>query len=89
MSCLFPAAYHIENMKRVLIGGFISCIGNVWALAIILMAVNNLTSGWTTPPGRLLTTISELGMMFFFVLSIVFVLLGIVIMIIEYFRKEN
>ena len=76
-------------MKRVLIGGFISLIGSLWALAIIFLAGNNLTSGWVTPPGRLLTTISELDMTTLFVVSIVLVLLGIVLMIIEYFRKEN
>lgn len=76
-------------MKRVLIGGFISLIGSIWALAIIFLAGNNLTSGWSTPPGRLLTTISELDMMLLFVVSVALVLLGIVLMIIEYFRKEN
>ena len=76
-------------MKRVFIGGFISLIGSLWALAIVFLAGNNLTSGWTVPPGRLLTTISELDMMTLFVVSIVLVLLGIVLMIIEYFRKES
>lgn len=76
-------------MKRALIGGFISLIGSIWALAIILLAANNLTDGWSTPPGRLLTTISELNMTFLFVFSIVFVVLGIVIMLIEFFKKDT
>lgn len=76
-------------MKRALIGGFISLIGSIWTLAIILLASNNLTDSWSTPPGRLLTTISELNMTFLFVISIVFVVLGIVIMLIEYFKKDN
>ena len=76
-------------MKRALIGGFISLIGSIWTLAIILMAANNLTSEWATPPGRLLTTISKLYMTPFFVISIAFVILGVVLMLIEYFRKEN
>lgn len=76
-------------MKRVLVGGFISLIGSIWALAIIFLAGNNLTSGWSTPPGRLLTTISELNMTPLFAVSVVLVLFGIILMIIEYFRKEN
>ena len=76
-------------MKRVLVGGFISLIGSIWALAIFLLAANNMTYGWSTPPGRILTTISELNMTFFFVFSIVFVILGLVLMLIEYFRKDE
>lgn len=76
-------------MKRVLAGGFISLIGSIWALAIFLLAANSLTSEWSTSPGRILTTISKLNMTFFFVISIVFVILGLVLMLIEYFRKEK
>lgn len=76
-------------MKKVLIGGFLSMIGSIWALAVILLAANNLTSGWSTPPGRLLTTISELDMTLLFAISIALVLLGIVLMLVEYFRKEK
>lgn len=76
-------------MKRVLIGGFISLIGSIWTLAIMIMAINNLVSEWYTPPGRLLTTIANFGMMPWFVISVVLLLLGIVLMGIEYFRKEN
>ncbi len=76
-------------MKRALIGGFISLIGSIWTLAIMQIAISNLASEWHTPPGRLLTTIANLGMMPWFVISVVLALLGIVLMVIEYFRKEN
>ena len=76
-------------MKRALIGGFISLIGSIWALAITLLAVNDLVDAWSTPPGRFLTTVSELHLMVFFVISVVLVVLGIILMVIEYFRKEN
>lgn len=75
-------------MKRVLIGGFLSLLGSIWALAVIFLADNGLVSSWSTPPGRLLTTISQLGMMPWFVISIGFVLLGAVLMAVEYFRKD-
>ena len=76
-------------MKRALIGGFISLIGSIWTLAIILVAANNLTTEWITPPGRLLCTISELNLTLFFVISVVFVILGVALMLIEYFKKDN
>lgn len=40
-------------MKRVLIGGFLSLIGSIWAMAVLFVAGSNLTSGWTTPPGEI------------------------------------
>lgn len=76
-------------MKRAFIGGFLSLIGSIWALAILVLANNNLVSDWSTPPGRLLTTISGLQMMPWFMISVAFIILGIAIMAIEYFRKEN
>lgn len=76
-------------MKRALIGGFISLIGSIWTLAIVLIAANNLTSAWSTPPGRFLSTISELNLTFLFIISTAFVILGFVLMVIEYFRKDK
>ena len=38
-------------MKKVLIGGFLSIIGSIWALAMALVVENNLASSWSTPPG--------------------------------------
>ena len=76
-------------MKKVLIGGFVSLLGSIWSLAIIFITGNNLVSSWHTPPGRFITTVLELDLMLIFVLSIVFVLGGLVIMGIELFRKEK
>lgn len=76
-------------MKKVLIGGFLSLIGTIWALAIIIFAGNNLTSAWSTPPGRFLTTVIELGMATPMVFAFVVLLWGLLIMCVEYFRKEN
>lgn len=76
-------------MKRALIGGFLSLLGTIWGLAVIVFVGNNLVSGWSTPPGRFLTSVSETGMAFPFVLSILFVVLGLVIMAIEFFRKDT
>ena len=53
------------------------------------MAANNLVSGWTTPPGRFLTTVLEMGLTFLFALGVLFVVVGIAIMAIEFFRKDS
>lgn len=76
-------------MKRALIGGFISLLGSIWTLAILVVAGNNLTSGWSTPPGRLMTTVIEMDMMPWLVVSAALLLCGMGMMLIEYFRKEG
>ena len=58
-------------------------------MAITFMAANNLVSGWTTPPGRFLTTVLEMGLTFMFALGVLFVVVGIAIMAIEFFRKDS
>ena len=76
-------------MKRAVIGGFLSLIGSIWALAIVFIAGNNLTSGWSTPPGRFLTTVSELNLTGLFVCSVLLTAVGILILVIEFFKKEQ
>jgi hypothetical protein len=76
-------------MKRALIGGFLSLIGSIWTLAIVFYATNNLVISWDAPVGRLWTTIREHNLVFAFILSIAFIVAGIVIMGIELFRKEK
>lgn len=76
-------------MKRALIGGFISLLGTIWGLAIAVAASNNLVSGWTTPSGRFLSTVAEMGFVSLFVMAIVLIVLGLVIMAIEYFKKDK
>ena len=76
-------------MKRVLIGGFLSLIGSIWSLAIIFIAGNNLVTSWDSRLGRLWSTFIEMDLTFLFILSVVFIILGIVLMAIELFRKEK
>lgn len=76
-------------MKKVIIGGFLSLIGAIWGLGIIILAGNNLTSGWSTPPGRFLTTVIEIGMVIPMIMSLVFLLFGLFAMGTEYFKKDN
>lgn len=76
-------------MKRALIGGFLSLIGSIWSLAIVFIAGNNLVTSWDSKVGRLWSTVIEMDLMFMFILSVVFIDLGIVLMVVELFRKEN
>ncbi len=76
-------------MKRAVIGGFLSLIGSIWALAIVFIAGNNLVTSWNTELGRLWSTVIEMDLMFLFVFSAVLIVLGIVLMAVELFRKEK
>ena len=76
-------------MKRAIIGGFISLIGSIWTSAVIISANNYPINWWSTPPGKFLTQITESNLTVWFGVSIVMVVLGIVLMAIEYFKKDN
>ena len=76
-------------MKRAIIGGFISLIGSIWTLAVIISANNYFINGWSTPPGKLLTQITESNLTVWFGVSIAMMVLWIVLMAIENFRKDN
>ena len=76
-------------MKKVVIGGFLSLIGSIWALAVIFIASNNLVTHWDTQLGRFWSTVIDMDLLFLFILSVVFVVLGLIIMAVEFFRKEG
>ena len=76
-------------MKRVLIGGFLSLIGSIWAMAVMFVAGNNLTSGWSTPPGRFMTTVGEMGLSEVFGMAILLVVLGVAVMLVELVRRDR
>lgn len=75
-------------MKRTVIGASLTLYGTIWGLAIIIFTSNNMVSGWSTPPGRFLTTIAVTGMSLPFSAAFIFMLLGLIIMGIEYFKKQ-
>ena len=81
--------WEVLFLKRAIIGGFISLIGSIWVLAIIISANNYAINGWTTPPGKLITQMIESNLVVWFGISVATIVLGIVLMIIEYFKKDN
>lgn len=75
-------------MKKTIIGGFLSLIGSIWTLAILIAAGNNLVSSWTTPPGRLLSTVFSMGLTFWFVFAIALTVFGLGVLAVELFKKD-
>ena len=75
-------------MKKTIVGGFLSLIGSIWTLAILIAAGNNLVSSWTTPPGRLLATVAEMGLTFWFVLAVALTVFGLRVLAVELFKKD-
>lgn len=76
-------------MKRVIIGGFLSLLGTIWGLAVLFSAENNLVSNWSTPPGRLFSTMMQMGTMPVFIIALIFVGFGLGIMSYEFFKKDK
>ena len=76
-------------MKRAIIGGFVSLIGSIWAITIVFLAGSNLVTSWDTKLGRLWSTVIEMDLAFLFVISVVFIMLGLILMAVELICKEK
>lgn len=68
---------------------FLSLIGTIWGLAITVFVGNNLVSIWPNNPGRFLTTVSENRMTLPLISAAISLLMGLLIMGIEYFRENK
>ena len=75
-------------MKRVIIGGFTSLVGSILLMAFSISATSMFKSGWSTPPGKFLTAIAEADVSFGFWLSVVLIVVGGVIMVCEFRKKD-
>lgn len=75
-------------MKRAIIGGFTSLIGSVLLMTFSISATSMMTTGWSTPPGKFLTAISEADVSIGFWLSVVLIVLGGIIMACEFIKKD-
>lgn len=76
-------------MKRTIIGGFLALLGSIWALVIISVAGNNLVNSWNIYLGRLYSTVCEYQLMFPFVIAVILAVTGLVVVLVELFRKEE
>ncbi|MCM1049552.1 MAG: hypothetical protein NC433_14135 [Clostridiales bacterium] len=74
-------------MKKVIIGGFLAVVSSIWAIAIGAYVQFNLVSEWSG--SRFWSSASKLGLIVPLVISLIILAFGIVIMCIEYFRKDR
>ncbi len=64
----------MKSLIRSIIGGFLMLIGTLQILGINEVVGSNLVSGWSTPPGRWMTTVLELDLQGLFALAVVLTL---------------
>ena len=76
-------------MKKIIIGCFLSTIGVIGNLVMLLSIRDYVAMEWSTPPGRFITTVVDMGMGIPFIVSTFFLILGFLILAIEYFRVEE
>lgn len=74
-------------MKRALIGGWLALLGTLWGFGVIIAASQMLVDSWNPATGRLLTTILEHQLWMPATLSALFIVLGLGIMAVEFFKK--
>ena len=76
-------------MKKALVGGFLSLVGSIWAMVIMLVAGSNLVTEWNTEAGRFWSTVTDLRLMFPFILAAVIAVIGNIVMVIGLIKKDN
>ena len=76
-------------MKKVIAGGFSSLIGSIWTLAILIAAGKHPVSHWHTPPGRLLSSVMEMNLLFPLILFVLLFIFGLVLMFFACFQKDR
>ncbi len=76
-------------MKKAVIGGFLALIGSIWTLAVAYTAGSNLVTEWQTELGRFWSTVIDMNLLPLMILSALMTVLGIVIMAVEFFRKDG
>ena len=71
-------------MKKTLIGCCLILAGAMGVSAFSICAALTPRSGWTTPPGRFWTAIMEGDLVFPFSISLLFIILGLILLVIEF-----
>lgn len=77
-----------EPDEKTWIGCCFTLVGALGSGIVLLGAISNLSSGWKTPPGRLLHTVAEMGILGILTAYVALFVLGLIVLGIEYFRKE-
>lgn len=74
-------------MKKVIIGGILALVSSIWAIALGAYVQLNLVSSWSG--SRFWSSAVQLGVIVPLVLSLAILALGIAVMCVEYFRKDQ
>lgn len=74
-------------MKKVLIGSVLTLVSSLWAIAISVYVQLNLVMDWYG--SRFWVSAKELGVAIPLAASLMALTLGLVILGVEYFRKEK
>ena len=74
-------------MKKAVIGGFLILSGSVGPGAVLISVSSNMALGWTTRPGRIMTTVLDNGALIPLFISLAMLALGPIVRAVEYFRK--
>ena len=70
-------------MKRYIKGGFLVLGGVVGVVGMIIAAMQNPSVEWVTPPGRMIISILENGLLIPTVLFLVLIICGLYILLTE------
>lgn len=76
-------------MKRTLIGCWMTLLGTLWGAGVIVAASQMLVDSWDPTIGRLMATIIDRQLILPAIISALFLVIGLVIMAMEFFKKEN
>ena len=76
-------------MKRALIGGWLALLGTIWGAGVLIATSQMLVDSWDPAVGRLLSTILKKQLIIPFVIAALFLIFGLVIMAVEFFKKES
>ena len=70
-------------MGRNIKGGFLTLSGVVGIVGMIIAAMHNPTTAWVTPPGRMIVSILENGLLIPTILFLVLFIYGLYILLTE------
>ena len=68
-------------MNRIIKGGFLTLSGVAGIVGMIMVAMQNPSTEWVTPPGRMITSILENGVLIPSVIFLVILVYGLYILL--------
>lgn len=83
MSWKFEFNEEVMIMSRNIKGGFLTLSGVVGIVGMIIAAMQNPATAWVTPPGRMIVSILENGLLIPTVLFLVLFIYGLYILLTE------